>query len=235
MQAYRSNHPVLAATKRSARTTRWLTVAALCSGFLIGCSSGDDDSSSGALVSCDIVQAGLHYCEEAPGSGTNTGCPANMAGFTPGTGCPKEGVAASCKSGPYTFYIYDNATAASELASLCPQGSGAGGSGAGGSGAGGSTGGTSSDGAKVTCYIPRYQTLQQGVCNGAYYTAAQCADQNGMVVPTCPENAELNGCCMWAEADYARLGTLQCFYNYPDQGSPTTACSTYNGTWSATP
>jgi hypothetical protein len=101
--------------------SRLFAVAALSLAWGAGCSSGDDDSGSSAqgIVSCDIVQAGLHYCEEAPGSGSNTGCPANTAGFTPGHGCPKDGVAGTCKQGAYTFYIYDNATAASELMSLC--------------------------------------------------------------------------------------------------------------------
>jgi len=95
---------------------------------------------SGNVVSCDIQQAGLHYCEEARGStGSDTGCPQNMAGYTPGTGCSRTGVTGTCKSGVYEVFFYDPGIVAATVASVCPAGGfmpGAGGSG----GTGGSSG-----------------------------------------------------------------------------------------------
>ncbi len=94
----------------------------------VGCGGGDDNSSkgatsSGSVVSCDIQQLGMHYCEEAPGSpGTNTGCPTMMAGFTPGTGCSRTGVTGTCTEGVYKFFLYTAGVAASVIASICPSG-----------------------------------------------------------------------------------------------------------------
>lgn len=113
-----------------------------------GCGGGDDDDSTGGsgVVSCDIVQGSVHYCEEAPGTTSgNTGCPTSSAGFTPGHGCSHDGVAATCKQGPYTFYLYgSSAESAALVQGICPNGTatGAGGtSGTGGtSGSGGSSG-----------------------------------------------------------------------------------------------
>jgi hypothetical protein len=86
-------------------------------------SSGSSNGGGGGVVSCDVVQAGLHYCEEAPGTNAaSAGCPANTVGFTPGTGCSRDGLTGTCASGPYTFYIYGSATAGSTLAGICQGG-----------------------------------------------------------------------------------------------------------------
>ncbi len=94
----------------------------------VGCGGGDDSSnkgaaSSGSVVSCDIMQLGMHYCEEAPGSpGTNTGCPTMMAGVTPGSGCSRAGVTGTCTEGVYKFFLYTSGVAASAIAGICPSG-----------------------------------------------------------------------------------------------------------------
>src|SRR5262245_51914874 len=110
---------------------RLVTITIWLASFAMACGGGDDDASSsgGAVVSCDIEQAGLHYCEEAPGSGADTGCPSNMPGFTPGSGCSKSGVTGSCKQGAYRFYLYTSGASSSALATFCPDGGGTAGSG----------------------------------------------------------------------------------------------------------
>jgi hypothetical protein len=88
-----------------------------------GDSSSKGGSSSAGVVSCDIYQLGMHYCEEAPGSpGTNTGCPTMMTGFTPGAGCSRTGVVGTCKQSSYEFFLYTAGVATSTLASICPGG-----------------------------------------------------------------------------------------------------------------
>jgi hypothetical protein len=101
----------------------WLLVIASCAGVLFpvqGCSSGKP--ASGGVVSCDIVQGGLHYCEEVQvAAGSNTGCP-SMPGFTPGTGCSRSGVAGTCSADGYTFVFYGGAAVESVISSLCGDG-----------------------------------------------------------------------------------------------------------------
>jgi hypothetical protein len=95
---------------------RLLLSTLMAAGMGFGACGGGGDS----VVSCDIVQGGLHYCEEVSGSGSpgNTGCPM-MPGFTPGTGCSHDGVTGMCMQGPYTFYVYGSPTAAQALARAC--------------------------------------------------------------------------------------------------------------------
>jgi len=154
---------------------RVLALATLCAVSTVGCGGGDDDSgsskggsggtsggtsgggsggtSSGNKVSCDIVESGLHYCEEVTESGTaQTGCPM-MTGFTQGTGCSMDGVTGTCTSGIYTLYAYDNDTAQALLSSLCATGSGGsgGGSSSGSGGSSSASGGTSGTSSMATC------------------------------------------------------------------------------------
>jgi hypothetical protein len=137
---------------------------------LVAASCGDDDSGSGASagkVSCDIQQAGLHFCEEFSGAaGGDTGCPKNMAGFKPGTGCSRSGVTGSCKVNAYEAFFYDSGLVPGAVASVCPGGTyKAGSAGTAGQGAGqaGSTGsgmktGTCADLAKCCPMLPNDQT-----------------------------------------------------------------------------
>jgi hypothetical protein len=148
-----------------------------------------------------------------------------MPGFTPGTGCTRTGVAGSCQQGPYTFYVYDNATAASTLAGLCPSGAGGGGVPAGN---GGQTG---SSGPKITCYIASYMGLREGTCNVSYYTSDVCTSLAGTVVTTCPSSPNLDGCCKWPSDKVAAFGTDQCYYNYTKPSDAMFACSQYGGEW----
>jgi len=222
-----------------------MVLVTLCAVFQAGCGGGGGGggtgSGSGAVVSCDIVQAGIHYCEEAPGSGTNTGCPTGMTGFTPGTGCSHDGVVGTCKGGPYTYYLYD-ATAASALASICPGGSissggasGAGGASAGSSGgigAGGSGGSSSSD-SKVACYIPQHGSFSSTNCTAGYYTAGDCQTQGGTAYTTCPQSTGFSGCCNFTGSQAAFYGTEVCYYDYPTSDSA--ICASDSGTWSLTP
>jgi hypothetical protein len=91
----------------------------------VGCGSSSDTGSSSAagVVSCDIQQSGLHYCEEARGSSaTSSGCPAMMAGFVPGTGCSRTGLSGTCSANGYDFFLYTSGASASALAGICPGG-----------------------------------------------------------------------------------------------------------------
>ena len=92
--------------------------------LLVGCGGGNNSGSAGGgVVSCDIIQGGLHYCEEAPGSpSSNSGCPTMMAGFTPGTGCSRDNLAGSCQESPYEIFFYGSGQIASEVAAVCPSG-----------------------------------------------------------------------------------------------------------------
>jgi len=92
----------------------------------VGCGGDSPDngsSSSLSVVSCDIYQLGMHYCEEAPGKpGTNTGCPTMMTGVTPGAGCSRSGVTGTCSAQGYKFFLYSTGVGAAALASICPGG-----------------------------------------------------------------------------------------------------------------
>jgi hypothetical protein len=88
-----------------------------------GSSSDSGSPSSAGVVSCDIQQTGLHYCEEAHGSSpTSSGCPTMMAGFLPGTGCSRTGLTGTCSANGYEFFLYTMGASASALASICPGG-----------------------------------------------------------------------------------------------------------------
>jgi hypothetical protein len=102
-------------------------IAAAVLTLLASCGGG----ASSSVVSCDVQQGGLHYCEEfhGPTSGS-TGCP-NMAGFTPGSGCSRADLAGTCATASYEVFFYGGAPVASAVSSVCPGGTfmaGAGGS-----------------------------------------------------------------------------------------------------------
>lgn len=90
-------------------------------------SSGGTPSGSG-VVSCDIRQSGLHWCQEVRGGGSgsgDTGCPKNMTGYTPGTGCSREDVAGTCSlegEAAYEVFFYGSGAIESAAAAICPNG-----------------------------------------------------------------------------------------------------------------
>lgn len=90
----------------------------------LGLACGSDGTDEAGVVSCDIVEGGLHYCKEAASSSdVDTGCPDDVDGYTPGTGCSREDVAGTCTEGPYSFYLYEGSSTASDvLSSICPGG-----------------------------------------------------------------------------------------------------------------
>src|SRR4051812_6688117 len=113
-----------------------LAISIALSTTAIGC--GDDAKGSSGVVSCDVEQAGLHYCEEYHGAAaSDTGCPAMMDGFTPGSGCSRTGVAGTCSEGRYQIYVYGSGVEASAVAAACPSGTFSAGSAGDSSGAGG--------------------------------------------------------------------------------------------------
>lgn len=93
-----------------------------------GDSSGDGKPSGSGVVSCDIRQAGLHWCQEVRGGGngsTDTGCPKDMAGFTPGTGCSRDDLAGTCSidgQAGYEVFFYGTGAIESAAATICPNG-----------------------------------------------------------------------------------------------------------------
>jgi hypothetical protein len=149
----------------------------------VGC--GGDSSNAGGgtgvgVVSCDILQLGLHYCEEAPGSpGANTGCPTMMTGFTPGTGCSRAGLSATCTSGNYTFFLYTTGVAASTLAGICPGGTFEPVSGSTSVGAGGATSSstTGSCSELAACCNSSSNATLKSSCLQVYTTAMQSGDK----------------------------------------------------------
>lgn len=94
---------------------------------IAGCTGGASSkgSQSDGVVSCDINQSGLHYCEEIHGpTATNSGCPLGVAGVTPGSGCSRSGIIGSCTMDSYSLYFYETDTydasvLASATASIC--------------------------------------------------------------------------------------------------------------------
>lgn len=89
--------------------------------FFLAAACGNNTTDSNDVVSCDIDQNGLHYCEEVQTSTSATvaGCPTDTVGVTPGTGCARDGIAGNCSANGYTIYFYDGEQVASAVASIC--------------------------------------------------------------------------------------------------------------------